>query len=73
MWRRTLQVVPKAAQPAVAADRFAREIVRFLKVIGSALAAAERHSVRRAINACACSILVLCSRRPTKGTLSTVT
>jgi hypothetical protein len=31
----------------VAADRFAREIVGFLKVIGSALAATERQAVRR--------------------------
>ena len=29
------------AQPGIAADRFAREIVRFLKVVDSALAAAE--------------------------------
>jgi hypothetical protein len=32
---------PLAAQPGIAADRFAREIVRFLKARPSALAAAE--------------------------------
>jgi hypothetical protein len=35
-----------AAEHAVAADRFAHEIVRFLTRFGSALAAAERQSVR---------------------------
>src|SRR5687768_14277924 len=34
-----------AAQPAVPADRFACEIVKFLKVSPSALAAAERQTV----------------------------
>jgi hypothetical protein len=34
-----------AAQPAHAADRFAREIVGFLKVIGGALAAADGQTV----------------------------
>src|SRR5215207_783782 len=38
------------AQPAVAADRCAREIVGFLKVVGSALAAAERQAVGPPIN-----------------------
>jgi hypothetical protein len=33
------------AQPAVAVDRFAREIVGFLNVIGGALAAADRQTV----------------------------
>jgi hypothetical protein len=33
------------AQPGIAADRFAREIVGFLNVVGSALAAAECQSV----------------------------
>jgi len=35
---------------AVAVDRFAREIVRYLKVIGGALAAAECQPVRRQLN-----------------------
>ena len=34
-----------AAQHGIPADRFAREIVRFLKVVGIALAAAECHAV----------------------------
>jgi hypothetical protein len=34
-----------AVQPGIAADRFAREIVGFLKVIGGALAAAECQTV----------------------------
>jgi hypothetical protein len=42
-----IERVTPAAQPAVPADRFAREIVRFLKVSGGALAAAERQPVRR--------------------------
>jgi hypothetical protein len=37
----------RAAEHAYAADRFAREIVGFLKVLGSALAAADRQPVRR--------------------------
>ena len=40
------QTVARAAEHAAAADRFAREIVRFLKVVGSALAAAKRQTVR---------------------------
>jgi hypothetical protein len=36
-----------AAEQAVAADRFAREIVRFLKASPSALAAAERQALGR--------------------------
>src|SRR5688500_9818537 len=36
---------PGVAEPAVPADRFAREIVRFLKVSYNALAAAERRPV----------------------------
>jgi hypothetical protein len=40
-------VIDWSAEHAVAADRFAREIVGFLKVVGGALAAAERQSVRR--------------------------
>ena len=36
---------PAAAEHAVAADRFAREIVGFLTPFGGALAAAERQSV----------------------------
>jgi hypothetical protein len=47
MWRGTLQVVPKAAQPGIAADRFAREIVRFLKASAGALAATECQPVSR--------------------------
>jgi hypothetical protein len=38
-----------ATEHAVAADRFAREIVPFLKRIGGALAAAERQSVGPAL------------------------
>ncbi len=39
-------VYPRSpAQPGIAADRFAREIVRFLKVSSSALAAAECQTV----------------------------
>jgi hypothetical protein len=38
-------MIDGAAEHAVAADRFAREIAGFLKVIGGALAAAERQSV----------------------------
>ena len=38
------------AQPGIAADRFAREIVRFLKVVGGALAAAECQTVGLPIN-----------------------
>ena len=45
-------VLDRVAEHAVAADRFAREIVRFLKVVGGALAAAERQLVgRQAITA----------------------
>jgi hypothetical protein len=36
-----------AAQPGIAADRFAREIIRFLKASPSALAAAECQPVGR--------------------------
>jgi len=36
-----------AVQPGIAADRFAREIVGFLKVVGGALAAADRQTVGR--------------------------
>jgi len=35
------------AEHGIAVDRFAREIVGFLKVVGGALAATERQSVRR--------------------------
>ena len=38
----------RVAEHAYAADRFAREIVGFLKVIGGALAAADRQPVGRA-------------------------
>ena len=38
----------RAAEHAYAADRFAREIVGFLKVVGGALAAADRQPVGRA-------------------------
>src|SRR5437016_1673615 len=37
----------RSAQPGIAADRFAHEIVGFLKVIGSALAAPECQPVGR--------------------------
>jgi hypothetical protein len=37
------------AQPGIAVDRFAREIVRFLKVVGGALAATECQPVGRPI------------------------
>jgi len=37
----------RAAQPGIAVDRFAREIVRILKVVGSALAATECQTVGR--------------------------
>jgi len=37
----------RVAEHAYAADRFAREIVGFLKVVGSALAAADRQTVGR--------------------------
>jgi len=36
----------RAAEHAYAADRFAREIVGFLKLVGGALAAADRQPVR---------------------------
>jgi len=36
----------RSAEHGIAADRCAREIVRFLKVSSSALAAAECHTVR---------------------------
>ena len=39
------QMASRAAEPAYAADRFAHEIVGFLKVVGGALAAADRHTV----------------------------
>jgi hypothetical protein len=39
----------RSAEHAVAADRFAREIVPFLKMSHGALAAAERQAVRRNI------------------------
>jgi hypothetical protein len=38
------------AQPGIAADRFAREIVRVLKVSSSALAAAECQAVGRLLS-----------------------
>ena len=37
----------RSAEHGIAADRFAREIVGFLKVVGSALAAADRQAVGR--------------------------
>ena len=43
-------VIDRSAEHAVAADRFAREIVRFLAVCGDALAAAERQSVGPAVS-----------------------
>jgi hypothetical protein len=39
-----------AAQPGIAADRFAREIVAILKAFSGALAAAERQTVGRYAN-----------------------
>jgi hypothetical protein len=39
--------IQRAAQPGIAADRFAREIVRFLKARCGALAAAECQTVGR--------------------------
>jgi hypothetical protein len=41
-------LVQAAAQPGIAVDRFAREIVRFLKVSAGTLAATECQSVGRA-------------------------
>lgn len=43
----TPRTVARAAEHAYAADRFAHEIVPFLKASSSALAAADRHTVRR--------------------------
>jgi hypothetical protein len=41
----------RSAEHGIAADRFAREIVGFLKVVGGALAATECQTVRRIIDA----------------------
>ena len=40
-------MLDQVAEHAYAADRFAREIMRFLKVVGGALAAADRQTVGR--------------------------
>jgi hypothetical protein len=40
----------RAAQPGIAVDRFAREIVGFLKALPSALAATECQAVRRQLS-----------------------
>jgi hypothetical protein len=59
---------PVAAQPAVAADRFAREIVGFLTVC-AALAAAERQPVRpspfKRVTVPRSAMLYYCSDEPT--------
>jgi len=39
-----------SAQPGIAADRFAREIVRFLEIVPGALAAAECQTVGRQLS-----------------------
>src|SRR5688500_17746271 len=68
----TRLVHTRCAQQAVPADRFAREIVRFLTLSCAALAAAERQAVgRQAIrhNTCCKVVVLLLLSNRRKGTL----